>query len=118
MEAFAATFCIVGETFTIQLSPKALLLFGLMHLVSLGFKELAELLLKKFKWGTTFLDLNNVLLDRYAACESEKELLAVEKDFLTSKPEEEEFGNKDPEFINKLFFLHILSIMLLLLLLV
>lgn len=59
----------------------------------LGFEELAVLLLKKFKWGTVFLDLNKVLLDRYAACQSEEELLSVENDFLTSKPEdEEEFG--------------------------
>lgn len=39
-----------------------------------------------------FLDLNKVLLDRYAACRSEEELLSVERDFLTTKPEEEEFG--------------------------
>lgn len=50
------------------------------------------LLLNKFKWGKVFLELNKVLLDRYAACQSEEELLSVEKDFLTSKPEEEEFG--------------------------
>lgn len=50
------------------------------------------LLLKKFKWGTVFLELNKVLLDRYAACQSEEALLSVEKDFLMNKPEEEEFG--------------------------
>lgn len=67
----------------------------LWHIVSdiAGFEELALLLLKKFKWGTTFLELNKVLLGRYAACQSEEELLSVEKEFLTSKPEEEEeFG--------------------------
>lgn len=58
-----------------------------------GFEELAVLLLKKFKWGTVFLELNKVLLDRYAACKSEEELLSVEKEYLLSKPEEEEFGN-------------------------
>lgn len=67
-----------------------------------GFEELAQLLLKKFKWGRVFLDLNKVLLERYAACNSEEELLSVEKDFLTSKPEEEEFGKKKNN--NKLIF--------------
>ncbi|XP_008312436.1 18S rRNA aminocarboxypropyltransferase [Cynoglossus semilaevis] len=71
VEAFAATFCIVG------------------------FEELAVLLLKKFKWGTVFMDLNKTLLERYAACKSEEDLLSVEKDFLTSKPEEEEFDPFD-----------------------
>lgn len=64
-----------------------------------GFEELAVLLLKKFKWGTVFLDLNKALLDRYAECQSEEELLSVEKEFLTAKPEEEEFGKMGEKYI-------------------
>ncbi|XP_061564392.1 ribosome biogenesis protein TSR3 homolog [Cololabis saira] len=71
VEAFAATFCIVG------------------------FEEMAQLLLKKFKWGTVFLELNKVLLGRYAACQSEEEMLSVEKEYITSKPDEEEFDPFD-----------------------
>ena len=68
-----------------------------------GFEELAELLLQKFKWGRGFLELNKVLLERYAACQSEEELLSVEKDYLTSKPEEDDFG----KIRNKYIDLHI-----------
>lgn len=69
------------------------------------------LLLNKFKWGRVFLDLNKVLLDRYAACLSEEELLCVEKEYLTSKPEEEEFGKMGEREINMgsdlVFSLHV-----------
>ncbi|CAB1337884.1 unnamed protein product [Coregonus sp. 'balchen'] len=52
---------------------------------------MAVILLRKFKWGTMFLDLNKTLLECYAICQSEEELLAVEKAYLNTPPEEEEF---------------------------
>ncbi|XP_009078932.1 PREDICTED: ribosome biogenesis protein TSR3 homolog, partial [Acanthisitta chloris] len=55
-----------------------------------GFPDLATILLSKFKWGEAFIDLNKDLLDRYAACHCQDDVLSVEKDFLEGVQETEE----------------------------
>lgn len=71
-----------------------------------GFRDLAVLLLRKFKWGLGFLELNKTLLQRYAACKSEEELLMVEKEYLTTSPsEEEDLGEAFQLGSLRLFFL-------------
>ena len=47
----------------------------------LGFKDVAVKLLSLFKWGNTFLTLNNDLLEAYSTASSEEELSEIESQF-------------------------------------
>jgi pre-rRNA-processing protein TSR3 len=58
VEAFAAALCILGE------------------------RDHAELILAKFTWGETFLELNDEPLRRYADCEDSRAVVAVQGEYL------------------------------------
>uniref|UniRef100_H2ZMY4 18S rRNA aminocarboxypropyltransferase n=1 Tax=Ciona savignyi TaxID=51511 RepID=H2ZMY4_CIOSA len=47
-----------------------------------GFSEVAENILKLFKWGHGFLSLNQSLLNLYAGCETSAEIVASEAQWL------------------------------------
>jgi len=47
----------------------------------LGFEDLADELLDKFKWGHTFYDLNRNLLDDYSKASSEEEINSITKEY-------------------------------------
>jgi pre-rRNA-processing protein TSR3 len=47
----------------------------------LGRKEIAAKLLSLFKWGNTFLTLNNDLLEAYSSANSQEELSEIESQF-------------------------------------
>ncbi|EMA40128.1 DUF367 family protein [Halococcus hamelinensis] len=48
----------------------------------LGERDVAETLLSKFRWGHTFLELNDEPLRRYAACADSAEVVAVQSEYL------------------------------------
>lgn len=58
VEALAAGLCILGE------------------------REHADRILSKFRWGETFLDMNEEPLRRYADCEDSTEVVAIQQEYL------------------------------------
>lgn len=53
-----------------------------------GFKSDAENLLSKFKWGHSFLSLNQKLLDAYSQCKDGPEVIRVQSEHLEVLEEE------------------------------
>ncbi|KAL0128883.1 hypothetical protein PUN28_003923 [Cardiocondyla obscurior] len=51
-------------------------------LIITGFSDEAKMYLEKFRWGHSFLQLNNELLEKYACCTSTEEVIAVQDKFL------------------------------------
>jgi len=50
-------------------------------LVILGFRQDAEILLSKFKWGSTFLELNEEPLQDYSQAEDSESIAGIEKEY-------------------------------------
>eukprot|EP00467_Chlorarachnion_reptans_P015641 CAMPEP_0114526514 /NCGR_PEP_ID=MMETSP0109-20121206/23064_1 /TAXON_ID=29199 /ORGANISM="Chlorarachnion reptans, Strain CCCM449" /LENGTH=399 /DNA_ID=CAMNT_0001708299 /DNA_START=220 /DNA_END=1419 /DNA_ORIENTATION=- len=57
-------------------------------LIIAGFRDEGEVLLSKFKWGDSFLDLNHTLLEAYASCDTSQEVLEVQAEYLRQCEEE------------------------------
>ena len=53
----------------------------------LGYKEKALQLLDKFKWGHTFFELNQNLLDEYTKLDSEDQINSILRDYGLAKPQ-------------------------------
>lgn len=55
-------------------------------LTILGERTKAETILSNFRWGHTFLELNEEPLARYAACKDSTEVVEVQEDYLGDVP--------------------------------
>ena len=53
-------------------------------LVILGERDHAESVVEPFRWGETFLELNDEPLRRYAACADSGEVVAVQEEYLVA----------------------------------
>ncbi|ORX72102.1 DUF367-domain-containing protein [Linderina pennispora] len=55
-----------------------------------GWDEVGDLLMERFKWGHAFKELNAELLKRYAACDTNEEVLKVQNDWIAMIDKENE----------------------------
>ncbi|XP_013118309.2 18S rRNA aminocarboxypropyltransferase [Stomoxys calcitrans] len=60
-----------------------------------GFISEAEWYMGKFSWGHSFLELNETLLKRYAACKTSEEIVHVQNTYIS---EEQEARNKPKDY--------------------
>ena len=51
-------------------------------LVITGYKDLGEILLQKFKWGHSFYEVNEELLEKYSRCKDSAEVVTAQKEYL------------------------------------
>lgn len=65
-----------------------------------GFQQEARLYLSKFKWGKSFITLNQMMLDAYAACEGDSSaVVAIQNKYLEEARLEKESRYRDvPDF--------------------
>ncbi|RMF30141.1 MAG: DUF367 family protein [Candidatus Nitrosothermus koennekii] len=52
--------------------------------IILGYKEKGEEIMNKFKWGHTFLELNEELFYYYTKAEDEEDMRKIEEEYITS----------------------------------
>lgn len=64
-----------------------------------GYKDLGIRLLDRFKWGHTFYEVNNDLLQRYAACTNSVEVVAAQNAYLKQIEQESIDAKKDGKLI-------------------
>lgn len=74
-----------------------LILFPILLLICshiLGLRELGDILLEKFRWGPSFFDINEDILNLYAECKDSEDVVKTQNEYLEKlKRENEEKKN-------------------------
>ena len=52
------------------------------HPAFIGLKEMGETLLQRFKWGPCFYEVNEEVLEKYAACLTSAEVVTAQQQYL------------------------------------
>lgn len=63
-----------------------------------GMREAAEELMNQFKWGHSFFEMNDFLLEKYAQAQSREEIIAIQNEHLESLKQQDDidWDNYDP----------------------
>ncbi len=71
-----------------------------MPFIFIGLEDWGTRLLKRFKWGGSFYDLNRELLDTYTACKNGAEVVAKQQEWMDKLAAEK----RDRDDYGKLYY--------------
>jgi len=63
----------------------------------IGRKDLANLYLSKFKWGSEFFKINQIIFDKYACCVTSNEVIQAQNNYIERLKEEKEEVDDDDD---------------------
>lgn len=70
-----------------------------------GFKEECQVLLEKFRWGQSFLSVNDELFEMYSRCETSADVVKTQESYLKDVQKHKEEKGVEYEGAHNTFFI-------------